>query len=308
MIVPALIYLALTNGERALQRGWAIPAATDIAFALAVLALLGNRAPTSLKLLLLTIAIVDDMGAVAIIAVAYTDTLNLSALAGAAAIMLAMHVLARGRVTLLWPYLLCAALLWYAVLLSGIHATIAGVLAAFMMPVTPTPGQPDAKDSVLHRAENILHPWSAYLIVPLFGFANAGVPLHGLGAGALMSPLPLAIAAGLVLGKQMGIFGSIWLCVRCGIATMPRGATWAQIYGLSVLCGIGFTMSLFIGALAFPGSPELVEAAKVGTLAGSMIAAVMGYSVLRRAALHPDHEAIEAAQTHEIDADGDVAQ
>lgn len=308
MLVPAMIYLALTGSQAGLHRGWAIPAATDIAFALGVLALLGKRAPTSLKLLLMTIAIVDDMGAVAIIAVAYTQALNLVVLGVALVVLLGMYGLGRMGVKALMPYMLCALLLWYCVLLSGVHATIAGVLAAMLIPITRTPGRPDAADSPLHRLEHALHPWSAYLIVPLFGFANAGVSFDGMGAGALVAPLPLAIAAGLFVGKQLGIFGSIWLCVKCGFANMPRGATWAQIYGLALLCGIGFTMSLFIGALAFPGSPALIDEAKLGILTGSVIAALAGFAVLRFVPLHPDHAAIEAEQAQEIDVDGDVAQ
>ncbi|MBB6124962.1 Na+/H+ antiporter NhaA [Sphingobium subterraneum] len=307
MAVPALVYLLVTGGQTELLRGWAIPAATDIAFALGVLALLGSRAPTSLKLLLTTIAIVDDMGAVAIIAFVYTADLNMVALGCAAAILAVMAAMNRAGVKALTPYLLAAAVLWYAVLLSGVHATIAGVLAATMIPITRTPGAPDAVDSPLHRLEHALHPWSAFLIVPLFGFANSGVSLSGIGWGAVVAPLPLGIAAGLVLGKQIGIFASIWLCVRTGFGAMPRGATWTQVYGLSLLCGIGFTMSLFIGALAFPAAPLMVEDAKIGILMGSAVAALLGFTVLRLARPHPDHAAIEAALAGEIDADGDVA-
>ncbi len=307
MIVPALLYLAIAGGTPGLASGWAIPAATDIAFALGVLALLGSRAPTSLKLLLTTIAIVDDIGAVIIIAFFYTGGLDPAAMAAAAVILFGMIVLGRIGVKSLPVYLLLFVALWYAVLLSGVHATIAGVLAAMTIPIRKTPGAPDAIDSPLHRLENGLHPWSAYLIVPLFGFVNAGVELNGMGVGALLSPLPLGVAAGLALGKQAGIFASIWLSVRTGFATMPRGATWAQVYGLSLLCGIGFTMSLFIGALAFPGQALLIEEAKIGILAGSLLSALAGYIVLRLAPPHRHHAKIEAEQQGEIDADGDVA-
>jgi NhaA family Na+:H+ antiporter len=289
-----------------LALGWAIPAATDIAFALGVLALLGKRAPTSLKLLLTTTAIVDDIGAVLIIAFFYTETLQGAALASAGAIFLFMFIINRLGVRSLPVYLLLSLALWGAVLMSGVHATIAGVLAAMTIPIRMTPGTPDAADSPLHRLEHALHPWSAYVIVPVFGFANAGVNLRGAGLEALIAPLPLAIAAGLVLGKQAGIFGSIWLCVRYGLTPMPRGATWTQIYGLSLLCGIGFTMSLFIGALAFPASPLLIEQAKLGILTGSLVAALAGYALLRLAAQHPEHAAIEAALDREIAADGDA--
>lgn len=307
MAVPAAVYMALAGGEPGLARGWAIPAATDIAFALGVLALLGKRAPTSLKLLLTTIAIVDDIGAVVIIAFFYTDALHAGALACAAAIFMLMMILNRNKVTALPVYLALSLALWVAVLMSGVHATIAGVLAAMAIPIRLTPGTPDAADSPLHRLEHALHPWSAYLIVPLFGFANAGVDLREAGLDGLSAPLPIAIAAGLLIGKQIGIFGSIWLCVRSGLAPMPRGATWAQIYGLSLLCGIGFTMSLFIGALAFPAAPELIEQAKLGILAGSFLSALAGYMLLRLAPQHPNHAEIEAALDREIEADGDAS-
>lgn len=308
MAVPALVYFAVVRGETGLAGGWAIPAATDIAFALGVLALLGKRAPTSLKLLLTTIAIVDDMGAVVIIALFYTSGIALPALGAAALLWGAMLLLNRLGVKALWPFLLLALGLWLAVLLSGVHATIAGVLAAFAIPIRATPGAPDAADSPLHRLEHALHPWSAFVIVPVFGFVNAGVPLAGMGVQALLEPLPLGVAAGLFLGKQAGIFASIWLAVRWGIGSMPRGATWLQIYGLALLTGIGFTMSLFIGALAFPASPLLVEEAKLGILLGSLCSALVGFLVLRFAPLHADHVRIEAEQAGEIDADGDVAQ
>jgi Na+:H+ antiporter, NhaA family len=307
MVVPALFYLALTDSTPGLARGWAIPAATDIAFAIGVLALLGSRAPTSLKLFLTTVAIVDDLGAVAIIALAYTDALDLRALGGAAGVLLAMHVLGRNGVRALWPYLAAAALLWYLILLSGVHATIAGVLAAMMIPIVATPGGPDAAESPLHRLEHGIAPWVAFAIVPLFGFANAGVSLEGLGVADLMAPLPLGIAAGLYLGKQIGIFGAVRLSVRSGIAAPLRGATWLQVYGVATLCGIGFTMSLFIGALAFPGAPELVEEAKIGVLMGSFASALTGYLILRFAPPHPRHGAEQERQSAEIDLDGDVA-
>jgi NhaA family Na+:H+ antiporter len=307
MIVPALFYLVLTGGVAGLSRGWAIPAATDIAFAIGVLALLGSRAPTSLKLFLTTVAIVDDMGAVAIIALAYTDGLDTLALGGSAGVLLAMYFLGKSGVRALWPYLLAAVLLWYLVLLSGVHATIAGVLAALMIPIVPTPGTPDAAESPLHRLEHAIAPWVAFGIVPLFGFANAGVSLEGMGLADLFAPLPLGIAAGLYFGKQIGIFGAVWLSVRFGIASKLRGATWLQIYAVAALCGIGFTMSLFIGALAFPGSPELVEEAKIGVLMGSFASALTGYLILRFAPLHPRQAVEDQRQGAEIDLDGDAA-
>ena len=283
MIVPAIIYLAIAGGEPALRRGWAIPAATDIAFAIGVLALLGSRAPASLKLFLTTVAIVDDMGAVAIIAVFYTAELNLVALAAAGTIWCAMFLLNRFRVNVLWPYLLLAALLWYATLLSGVHATIAGVLAALAIPFRRTLAAPDAGDSALHRLEHALVKPVAFVIVPIFGFANAGVSLEGINFAALTAPLPLAIAMGLFLGKQIGIFTSIWLSVKLGIAARPHNASWTQVFGVAVLCGIGFTMSLFIGGLAFVGAAQ-GDAVKIGVLIGSLLSAILGYSILRFAA------------------------
>ena len=277
MAVPALVYLAVTNDNLTLARGWAIPAATDIAFAIGVLALLGSRAPASLKLFLTTVAIVDDMGAVAIIAIAYTSAIKGYALLAALIILGAMFAANRAGVTRIRWYMIGFALLWLAVLLSGVHATIAGVLAALMIPVRVTKAAPDAEDSTLHRMEHLLHKPVAWFIIPLFGFANAGVALGGSSA---LATLPVAIALGLFLGKQIGIFGSVWIAVKLKIATKPAKASWAHIYGVSLLCGIGFTMSLFIGGLAFPGAAE-AEGVKIGVLMGSLLSALAGYAVLR---------------------------
>ncbi len=307
MIAPAIIYLIVAGRTQGLTDGWAIPAATDIAFAIGVLALLGKRAPTSLKLFLLTVAIVDDMGAVAIIALAYTAGLKTIWLAAGAAIMGVMYALNKFRVYALWPYILLGVVLWYCVLMSGVHATIAGVLAALMVPIIVTPGAPDSRISPVHRIENALSPWSAFLIIPLFGFANAGVQMGGLGMEEIFAPLPLGIAAGLFFGKQIGIFGSVWLAVKLGFANKLRGATWLQTYGVAMLCGIGFTMSLFISELAFKGSELLREEAKVGILMGSILSALVGYCVLRFAPLHARHDEIEAQEAAEQDSNGDVS-
>jgi NhaA family Na+:H+ antiporter len=288
MAAPALAYLALAGKDPALTGGWAIPAATDIAFALGVLALLGSRVPASLRLFLATVAIADDLGAVVIIALAYTSALDPVALAAAAAIFAFLWLLGRRGVTALWIFLLGAVLLWYAVLLSGVHPTLAGVLAAAAVPI----GTDEAR-SPLHRLEHALAPFVGWLVVPLFGFANAGVALGGLGFAGLFAPLPLGVALGLFLGKQAGIFGAVRLCVRLGWATRPDGATWLQIYGVALLCGIGFTMSLFIGALAFAGRPLLVEEAKIGILLGSLLSALTGYLVLRFA---PDRTDLERSR------------
>jgi len=291
MVFPAIVYLAVTAGQSNLTNGWAIPAATDIAFAIGVLALLGDRAPASLKLFLTAVAIVDDMGAVAIIALFYTQGMNLAALAGGAAVLALLYGLNRMGVKTLIPYMIGFALLWYLTLLSGVHATVAGVLAAMTIPIRCTPGAPDAVDSPLHRLEHAVHPWSAYAIIPLFGFVNAGLALNAKMFGALLAPLSLGVAMGLFIGKQLGIFGAIWAAVRLNIAERPSGASWTQIYGMSLLCGIGFTMSLFIGALAFPGQALLIEEAKGGILMGSFLSALAGFALLRWAA--PDKRRAE---------------
>ncbi len=275
MAVPALVYLLAIGGRHDLQRGWAIPAATDIAFAIGVMAMLGRRVPPSLKLLLTTIAIVDDMGAVAIIAIAYTEQIHAVALAGAAVALAALYVMNRRRVRALWPYLAVGGLLWLCVLGSGVHATIAGVATAVFIPFTRTPESP------LHRLEHTLSPWVAFGIVPLFAFANAGVPLGGIGWNVLAEPLVPAVALGLFLGKQIGVFGGIWGAARLGIAARPAGAGWMQLYGMALLAGIGFTMSLFIGDLAFPGDAALAAEVKVGVLLGSLLSALAGALVLR---------------------------
>ena len=282
MIIPALIYLAIAGSTQGLIRGWAIPAATDIAFAIGVLALLGSRAPASLKLFLTTVAIIDDMGAVTIIALFYTESLSFGALGVAALIWVAMLLLNRRGVNSLWLYLILSGLLWYATLLSGVHATIAGVLAAIAIPYRRSIATPDAEDSPLHRLEHALHKPVAFLIVPLFGFANAGVTVIGLSSDQIFGTLPLAIAAGLFIGKQVGIFGAVWAAVKLGFAVRPRDASWRQIYGVSALCGIGFTMSLFIGGLAFY-NPLLSDGVKIGVLMGSIASALLGYVILRTA-------------------------
>lgn len=284
MIVPALVYTFFVSGASPrLLDGWAIPAATDIAFAMGVLGLLGNRVPASLRLFLLTVAIVDDIGAVLVIAVVYTPGIKLAWLIGAMLTAGAMLGLNRLRVTSAVPFLLLAVLLWFLVLNSGVHATIAGVVAALTIPMV---GKDD--NTMLERMEHSLAPWSAYLIVPIFGFANAGVALAGLGVAGILAPLPVAIAAGLFLGKQVGIFSAIWIADRIGFAPRPHGASWPEIWGVSILCGIGFTMSLFIGELAFPGYRELIDEAKIGILIGSLISAIAGYTILRLTTQHPD--------------------
>ena len=298
MAVPALVYLLITDFDRALLRGWAIPSATDIAFAIGILALLGARANPTIKLLLVTIAIVDDIGAVAIIALVYTEGLNGVAIASALAVLAAMAAMNIFGVRKLWPYLLAFPVLWYAMLASGIHATIAGVLAALTVPLGK-----DEPYSPLKRLEHDLHPWVMFGVMPLFGFASAGVHVGNI--GELFEPVALAIIGGLFIGKQVGVFGAIWLADRTGIAPRPTHARWMELYGAALLCGVGFTMSLFIGALAFPKSPEAVEAAKLGTLTGSLLSAIVGWTVLRLTAPVPfsDEEREEAMEIFGEDQD-----
>lgn len=280
MAAPALIYALIAAGNPDLRPGWAIPAATDIAFALGVLALVGKRAPPSLRLFLLTVAIVDDLGAVAIIALFYTGTLKLAWLLLAAALLAFLALLNRARVDRPWPFVVVGVLLWFAVLNSGVHATVAGVLAAMTVPMRLN----RHGDSLLLRMEHAMAPVSAYFIVPLFGFANAGVELGALSFADLASPLPLGIALGLFLGKQAGILGTMWAANRLGFAALPAEASWRQLWGMALLCGIGFTMSLFIAQLGFPASPLLVEEAKLGILLGSLASALTGFLVLRSTA------------------------
>lgn len=275
MAVPALIYLAITRHEPALHAGWAIPSATDIAFAIGVLALAGKGLPPSLRLFLLTVAIVDDLGAVMVIAFFYTTGLDLAWLGASAVILLALAVVNRMGVRALAPYVLGAVALWYTVLHSGVHATIAGVLAPLTVPLALN----RKHDSPLLRLEHALVAPNGFLIVPLFGLANAGVHL-GLPEGGSLA-LPLGIGLGLLLGKQIGILGSIVLAEKLGIAHRPEGATLRQLWGIALLCGIGFTMSLFIAGLAFPTAPILVEEAKLGILGGSIVAAIAGMALLK---------------------------
>jgi NhaA family Na+:H+ antiporter len=277
MAVPALCYLAVAGTGTAAARGWAVPAATDIAFAMGVIALIGPRVPPSLRLFLLTVAIVDDVGAVVIIALFYTAAIKLAWLLGGLAILAAMFALNRLKVTAIAAYVLLAIALWFCILHSGVHATVAGVLAALPIPLMVD----KAGRSLLLRLEHALAPWNAYLIVPLFGFANAGVALGGSGAARVADPVPLAVVCGLFVGKQLGVFAAIFASDRLGFAPRPAGASWMQLWGAAVLCGIGFTMSLFIGALAFDGSPALYEEAKLGTLLGSVLSALLGFALLR---------------------------
>jgi Na+:H+ antiporter, NhaA family len=291
MLAPAIIYLAMNAGSAETLRGWAIPTATDIAFALGVLALLGSRVPVSLKIFLTALAIIDDLGAVAIIAAFYTADLSLAWLGFAGIILALLGGLNRTGVERLLPYLMLGAALWFFTLKSGVHATVAGVALSLTIPLRRSPGHPDDTKSPLHVLEHALHPWVAFLIVPLFGFANAGVSLSGLSGAVLFAPVTLGIAAGLFVGKQIGVFAATWAAVKLKLADRPVDASWAQVYGVAILCGIGFTMSLFIGLLAFPASPVLQDEVKVGVLFGSILSGAVGALVMGLAPRKHHHRA-----------------
>ncbi|HYH20425.1 MAG TPA: Na+/H+ antiporter NhaA [Azospirillum sp.] len=279
MAAPALVYVLLNYETPQTLHGWAIPAATDIAFAVGVLALLGSRAPQSLRIFLLALAIMDDLGAILIIAIFYSTDLNATALGFAAVTGLALGWLTLIGVRRLLPYMVLGVILWVCVLMSGVHATLAGVALAFAIPLKALDGEPHTRVP-LHRLERALHPWVAYGIMPLFALANAGVPLEGVTIASFAEPVPLGIALGLFFGKQVGVMGATWAAVHLRLAPMPVGTTWAQFYGVAVLTGIGFTMSLFIGALAF-ADPQHAVAVRLGVLTGSIASALVGYAVLR---------------------------
>jgi NhaA family Na+:H+ antiporter len=278
MVVPAIIYLAI-NADGGALRGWGVPVATDIAFALGVLALIGKRVPVSLRIFLTALAIIDDLLAVAIIALFYTDSLSLPWLGAAAATLGLLVLLNRRGEQRLLLYLALGAVLWTFTFLSGVHATLAGVALAATIPIRCSPGCPDDAQSALHRLEHGIQPWVAYAVIPIFGFANAGMSLAGFGLEALLEPVALGIAAGLFVGKQAGVFLTTFFAVRLRLADTPEDATMAQVYGVSLLCGIGFTMSLFIGLLAFD-DPALQAEVKIGVLAGSLLSAICGATVL----------------------------
>ena len=272
MVVPALIYVALNHADPIALRGWAIPTATDIAFALGILMLLGSRVPASLKVFLTAVAILDDLGAIIVIAVFYTAQLSVSMLAVAAVGIVLLALLNRARVTNVGPYIVIGLLIWVCVLKSGVHATLAGVVTAMAIPLR---GEGEHA-SPLESTEHALHPWVAFVVLPMFAFANAGVSLATLAQG-----IPLGIAGGLVLGKAVGVFGAAWLLMRLTGSALPAGASTRQFFGVCVLCGIGFTMSLFIGGLGFAGlDPAYETQVKLGVLGGSLVAGVMGTILL----------------------------
>ncbi|WP_411886291.1 Na+/H+ antiporter NhaA [Polaromonas sp. YR568] len=278
MLVPALIYMAINAGDPVAMRGWAIPAATDIAFALGILVLLGSRVPASLKVFLTAVAIIDDLGAILIIAFFYTDGLSVTALAAAGVGVLVLLALNRAKVMAIGPYVMVGLVIWLFVYKSGIHATLAGVVTALAIPLSDGKG-----GSPLKTAEHALHPWVAFAVLPMFAFANAGVSLQGVTMGTLLQSVPLGITAGLLLGKAIGVFGASWLLIRFAGARLPAEAGWGQFFGVCLLCGVGFTMSLFIGALAFAGQDAAYETQlKLGVLCGSLLSGVLGAVMLLR--------------------------
>jgi NhaA family Na+:H+ antiporter len=283
MIVPALIYIWINSADPHALAGWAIPTATDIAFAVGVLALVGSRIPPSLKIFLLALAIIDDLGAILIIAFFYTYNLSLAALLLAGVGVLGLIVLNRRGVMSTAAYVLVGFFVWLCVLKSGVHATLAGVITAFAIPLTPlTDGGRTTSESLASRLQESLHPWVNFGVLPAFAFANAGVSLAGLTMGKLVSPIPLGIALGLLVGKAVGVYGFSFAAIAVGAGSRPEGASWMQLFGVSVLAGIGFTMSLFIGMLAFP-EPQYAADIRIGVLSGSLCAALIGYFILRRA-------------------------
>ena len=275
MVLPALIYVLFNWGDAVALRGWAIPTATDIAFALGVLLLLGRRVPASLKVFVTAVAIIDDLGAIAVIALFYTAQVSLPMLGGAAAGIAVLFAMNRCRVTSVAAYAAVGLVVWVFVLKSGVHATLAGVATALAVPLVQRDG-----GSPLERAEHALHPWVAFVVLPMFAFVNAGVALQGVSLASLAEGVPLGIALGLVVGKAAGVFGAAWCLVRFTGARLPEGANARQLFGVCVLCGIGFTMSLFIGGLAFDGNAAYETQVKLGVLGGSLVAALAGAALL----------------------------
>ena len=277
MLAPALVYAAFNWSDPVDLRGWAIPAATDIAFALGVLLLLGSRVPLALKVFLTAVAIIDDLGAIVVIALFYTAELSVESLAVAGACLLVLLALNRGGLTRPAPYILVGLIMWVGVLKSGVHATLAGVALAMFIPLRAEGRDGEAP---LKRLEHDLHPWVAFLVLPIFAFANAGVDLSGVALPDLFESVTLGVALGLIVGKQFGVLGAVWLMVRAGWATLPQRVDWPMMYGVAALCGVGFTMSLFIGGLAFADAERAV-AVRLGVLSGSLVSGVAGWAALR---------------------------
>jgi NhaA family Na+:H+ antiporter len=282
MALPAAIYTAFNWSDPVARAGWAIPAATDIAFALGVLSLLGKRVPISLKIFLTAVAVIDDLGAIVIIALFYTADLSTAMLFGAALATLTLLVLNLAGVTRIAAYVIVGTVLWVTVLKSGVHATLAGVILAFAIPLR---ARDEENHSPLKHLEHTLHPWVAFGVLPIFAFANAGVSFLGMSPATLMEPVPLGIALGLFLGKLIGVFGASFLLIKAGVAKLPESAGWTELAGVALLCGIGFTMSLFIGSLAFEQqSGKFDGLLRLGVISGSITSAIAGYVVLAFAA------------------------
>jgi NhaA family Na+:H+ antiporter len=288
MLVPALVFVAFNQGESFAMKGWAIPTATDIAFALGILSLLGSRVPLSLKIFLMALAIIDDLGAIVIIALFYTSELSTVSIVIASLALIILFMMNRMGVVRKAAYIIVGIILWVSVLKSGVHATLAGVALAFMIPLNSTDSKGN-KFSISKEMEHGLHYWVAFLILPLFAFVNAGVDLKGISINEMVGSVPMGIMLGLFVGKQVGVFGFSWLAIKLGWAKLPTSSTWIQLYGVAVLTGIGFTMSLFVDSLAYDDTQIFHYADKLAILLGSFISGIMGYVILR---LHKSKEAI----------------
>jgi NhaA family Na+:H+ antiporter len=280
MVVPALVFIAFNNGDSFAMNGWAIPTATDIAFALGILSLLGNRVPVSLKIFLMTLAIIDDLGAIVIIALFYTNELSTLSISIAALSLVILFIMNRMNVAIKSAYILVGLILWVSVLKSGVHATLAGVALAFMIPLSSKDKQ-GKSFSMAREMEHDLHNWVAFMILPLFAFVNAGVDLKGISPGEMAGSVPMGIMFGLFIGKQAGVFGFSWLAIKTGIASLPKESSWMQLYGVAVLTGIGFTMSLFVDTLAYDDTKLFHYADKLAILLGSLFSGVVGYLILK---------------------------
>lgn len=282
MIVPALVFIAFNRGEEFAMNGWAIPTATDIAFALGILSLLGKRVPVSLKIFLMALAIIDDLGAIVIIALFYTSELSTASITIAATALVVLFIMNRMHVARQSAYILVGLILWVSVLKSGVHATLAGVALAFFIPLY-SKDENGRSFSMAHKMENDLHYWVAFFILPLFAFVNAGVDLRDISIEEMGGTVPMGIMAGLFIGKQIGVFGFSWLAIKMRIASLPKGSTWMQLYGVAVLTGIGFTMSLFVDSLAYNDTQLFHYADKLAILLGSFFSGVVGYLILKMA-------------------------
>ena len=280
MIVPALVFIAFNRGEEFSMNGWAIPTATDIAFALGILSLLGKRVPISLKVFLMALAIIDDLGAILIIAFFYTSELSTMSITIAAIALFILFIMNRMNIAIKSAYIVVGIILWVSVLKSGVHATLAGVALAFMIPLSSKDKEGNTF-SMAKEMEYDLHNWVVYMILPLFAFVNAGVDLKGISIEEMAGPVPLGIMLGLFIGKQVGVFGFSWLAIKMGLASLPKGSNWSLLYGVSVLTGIGFTMSLFVDTLAYNDTQIYHYADKLAILLGSFLSAIVGYLILR---------------------------